>query len=99
MEIAPLLQPHLEAIRELCREFGVVRLEVFGSVQTYRFDPATSDIDFLVEYPRLPLRPVAWEAPGSSRSALKWNWFSSRSCDNECDAPGRISAQSRGNAR
>jgi predicted nucleotidyltransferase len=52
MEIAPLLQPHLEAIRELCREFGVARLEVFGSVQTDKFNPAASDIDFLVEYPK-----------------------------------------------
>jgi predicted nucleotidyltransferase len=51
MEISPILQPHLEAIRALCRDYGVARLEVFGSVQTDAFDPATSDIDFLVEYP------------------------------------------------
>jgi predicted nucleotidyltransferase len=51
MEVSPVLQPHLEAIRAICREFGVARLEVFGSVQTDKFDPATSDIDFLVEYP------------------------------------------------
>lgn len=42
---------HLEAIRSLCREYGVLRLEVFGSAVTSRFDPETSDIDFLVEYP------------------------------------------------
>jgi uncharacterized protein len=51
MEISPLLQPHLEAIRAICREYGVARLDVFGSVQTDKFDPVTSDIDFLVEYP------------------------------------------------
>lgn len=51
MEISPILLPHLETIRALCREFGVARLDVFGSVQTDKFDPATSDIDFLVEYP------------------------------------------------
>jgi hypothetical protein len=51
MEISPVIQPHLEAIRALCREYGVARLEVFGSVQTDQFDPASSDIDFLVEYP------------------------------------------------
>lgn len=51
MELSPILQPHLDAIRALCREYGVARLEVFGSVQTDQFDPATSDIDFLVEYP------------------------------------------------
>lgn len=42
---------HLDAIRALCREFGVTRLEVFGSVCTPEFDPARSDVDFLVEYP------------------------------------------------
>jgi predicted nucleotidyltransferase len=47
----PVLAPHLDAIRALCREYGVARLEVFGSVCTDRFDPETSDIDFLIEYP------------------------------------------------
>lgn len=42
---------HLEAIRALCREYGVLRLEVFGSALGPRFDPETSDIDLLVEYP------------------------------------------------
>lgn len=42
---------HLETIRALCREYGVARLEVFGSALTPRFDPETSDIDLLVEYP------------------------------------------------
>lgn len=35
----------------LCREFGVARLEVFGSVMTPEFDPERSDLDFLVSYP------------------------------------------------
>ena len=47
----PLIEEHLEAIRDLCREYGVARLEVFGSAATDAFDPARSDIDFLVEYP------------------------------------------------
>jgi predicted nucleotidyltransferase len=42
---------HLEEIQALCREYGVLRLEVFGSALTARFDPETSDIDFLVAYP------------------------------------------------
>lgn len=42
---------HLEEIRALCREYGVLRLEVFGSALTSRFDPETSDVDLLVEYP------------------------------------------------
>lgn len=41
---------HLQEIRALCREYGVMRLEVFGSALTPRFDPETSDIDLLVEY-------------------------------------------------
>lgn len=47
----PLVEEKLEAIRALCREFGVVRLELFGSAATGEFDPEQSDIDFLVEYP------------------------------------------------
>ncbi|MFT4041048.1 MAG: nucleotidyltransferase domain-containing protein [Thermomicrobiales bacterium] len=46
-----IIAPHLDAIRALCREYGVVRLEVFGSALTPKFDPETSDIDLLVEYP------------------------------------------------
>lgn len=47
----PPIAEHLEEVRALCREFGVARLEVFGSVCTPDFDPERSDIDFLVEYP------------------------------------------------
>lgn len=47
----PVIAEHLNGIRTLCREFGVQRLEVFGSVCTPGFDPDRSDIDFLVEYP------------------------------------------------
>ena len=46
-----LVEQHLEAIEALCREFGVLRLELFGSAATGEFDPARSDVDFLVEYP------------------------------------------------
>ncbi|MFT4040469.1 MAG: nucleotidyltransferase domain-containing protein [Thermomicrobiales bacterium] len=42
---------HLDAIRALGREYGVRRLELFGSAVTARFDPANSDFDVLVEYP------------------------------------------------
>lgn len=50
VERSPIAE-HLAAIRALCREFGVSRLEVFGSVCTSDFDPERSDVDFLVEYP------------------------------------------------
>lgn len=42
-----LPREHIEA---LCREFGVERLSVFGSAVTDSFDPAHSDVDFLVEF-------------------------------------------------
>lgn len=47
----PIIEEHREAIRALCREFGVAKLEVFGSVVTGEFDPERSDVDFLVTYP------------------------------------------------
>jgi len=42
--------PRLEALAELCRRFHVRTLDVFGSAVSGRFDPARSDIDFLVEF-------------------------------------------------
>ena len=39
-----------KALSDVCARFGVARLRVFGSVLTERFDPCTSDIDFLVDF-------------------------------------------------
>ena len=40
-----------EALAALCREYGVSRLELFGSAARGRdFDPQTSDMGFLVEF-------------------------------------------------
>ena len=41
---------HKDELRQLCRRFGVRRLDVFGSAARGDFDPARSDIDFLVEF-------------------------------------------------
>jgi len=49
--IPSLIQAHLDAIRDLCRRYGVARLELFGSAAADAFDPARSDVDFLVTYP------------------------------------------------
>jgi uncharacterized protein len=38
------------ALIALCRRHGVRRLELFGSAARGDFDPATSDVDFLVEF-------------------------------------------------
>ena len=47
----PLIADNLHQICRLCEEFGVVRLDVFGSINTSGFDPGRSDVDFLVTYP------------------------------------------------
>ena len=39
-----------EAVAEHCRRLNVRRLDVFGSAANGTFDPAKSDIDFLVEF-------------------------------------------------
>ena len=42
-----------EEIVEICRQYDVERLEVFGSAaRGTDFDPETSDADFLVEFAR-----------------------------------------------
>lgn len=47
----PLIAQHESALRRLCGEFGVQRLELFGSICTPAFDPNRSDLDFLIEFP------------------------------------------------
>jgi predicted nucleotidyltransferase len=40
-----------EAIAELCRRYGVARLEIFGSAaRGVDFEPLASDVDFLVTF-------------------------------------------------
>jgi len=46
----PRIEQHRDEIAELCRRFGVSRLEVFGSAATGAFREGESDIDFLVEF-------------------------------------------------
>ncbi len=38
------------AIAEVCRRFGVRRLDVFGSATAGGFDPQRSDVDVLVQF-------------------------------------------------
>lgn len=51
---AEIVGAKLPALHELCRRFGVRRLDLFGSATTGRFDPARSDLDFLVEFEQSP---------------------------------------------
>jgi predicted nucleotidyltransferase len=41
-------------IARLCAQFAVRRLELFGSASAGAFDPARSDLDFLVEFDSAP---------------------------------------------
>lgn len=45
-----LIEQHRPEVAVLCSRFGVQSLEVFGSAADGTFDPAHSDIDFLVEF-------------------------------------------------
>jgi uncharacterized protein len=49
----------LNAIERLCRDFGVERLEVFGSAADGRFDPSRSDVDLIVKLQPDPSRSLA----------------------------------------
>ena len=46
----PLVSENREAIAVLCRRYGVRRLDLFGSATGDRFDPATSDVDFVADF-------------------------------------------------
>jgi predicted nucleotidyltransferase len=51
-----VLTDKLAAVSRLCRQYHVQRLELFGSATSAAFDPARSDLDFLVEFE--PAGPV-----------------------------------------
>lgn len=57
--LAAVIESKRAALAELCRRMNVRRLELFGSATRDDFDPARSDLDFLVEFD-----------PDSTRSAL-----------------------------
>ncbi len=45
-----LIEQHRDAIRALCQQYGVRRLDLFGSAATGCVDPATSDLDFVATF-------------------------------------------------
>jgi predicted nucleotidyltransferase len=49
-----LIELHRDEVATLCRQSGARRLDVFGSAARGDFDPATSDLDFLVEFEDVP---------------------------------------------
>lgn len=48
--MSSIIDLHRAEIVQLCRTHRVRRLDVFGSVVRDDFDPARSDVDFLVEF-------------------------------------------------
>lgn len=50
-----LIEEKRDELARLCAGHHVRRLDLFGSALTDRFDPQSSDLDFLVEF--LPLQP------------------------------------------
>jgi len=48
--MAAISEDKREAIIELCRRFGVVRLHIFGSAVRDDFRPGESDVDLLVDF-------------------------------------------------
>jgi len=51
MEALPeIVTQHLDDVRALCEKYRVKRLAIFGSAVKGTFDPATSDLDFVVEF-------------------------------------------------
>ena len=53
---SPLIDQHLSQLRELCDQYGVERLELFGSGTGASFKPDSSDLDFIVQM-RNPRQP------------------------------------------
>ena len=54
----PLLREKIDELARVCHDFGVARLEVFGSAADESFDPHRSAVDLLVQFrPNVNLGP------------------------------------------
>ncbi len=49
-----VLERHRQELVDLCRKYSVRRLDVFGSATRRDFDPASSDVDPLVQFEDMP---------------------------------------------
>lgn len=52
--MSPFIDDHRAALIDLCRQYRVRNLAVFGSAARDDFDPDRSDVDLLVEFEPLP---------------------------------------------
>ena len=48
-----IIDKHIDQVAALCRQTGARRLRLFGSAIREDFEPASSDLDFLVEFDAL----------------------------------------------
>ena len=60
-----LIEEHQAEIHSLCRQYGVLRLDLFGSAATGDFNEATSDLDFVATFADI-------EKPGYARRYLNF---------------------------
>jgi len=49
-----LVEQHRQQIADLCRKYGVRKLDLFGSAAGGDFHPGTSDLDFFFEFDANP---------------------------------------------
>jgi hypothetical protein len=57
--VVALIEQHREQLMELCRQYGVRRLDLFGSATRADFDLGSSDLDFVVEFDGLTVEDAA----------------------------------------
>ena len=44
-----IIKEKQQVLEALCRQYGIVKLDIFGSAVTDAFDPQTSDLDFIID--------------------------------------------------
>jgi hypothetical protein len=57
----PVVEEKLPDLMRICQCYGIRRLELFGSAARDDFQPATSDVDFIVTFEE-SVRPVPFES-------------------------------------
>ncbi len=50
----PVIKQRRDELEQLCSQYRVSSLSLFGSAATAQYDAANSDLDFLVEFQPLP---------------------------------------------